>query len=125
MFTPTRWRHGNDVFVNLLWMSLSSFIGCNHSYPVHGQGLQTCYSERGLDDGIRIAAAPLDLVCRSDFHKVSFHVIFHSFHHIWFSPSQAQSVVTRVSYFEIFNLPRRLCDEKSSLMTTTLQISQS
>lgn len=114
MFVLTRWRHGNDVFVKPLWRSLSSFINGDNSHPVHGQRLQTYYSEGCLDDSTGITAVPLQLVYGSDLHNVPFRFIFHTCRSFWLCPSQTQCGVTRASYFEIFHLPRRLWSENSN-----------
>lgn len=103
--SPTRWRHGQDVVVQILGHSFSSVIDSDHPDPVHGHGLQAFHSEGGQDDGGDVTAGPVYALSLPDLYKIPFGLILDPHFLCGFVPGQGEGGVGCVCHLKIFHFP--------------------
>ena len=118
---PTRWRHGQDVIVQIPRLPVSSFVYGYDPDPVHGHGLQAFHCEHGAGDETCVAAFPLWALRWPDLNEIALGLVLHSLDDLGIGPGQSQGVVGGVCHLQVNDFTRWLW--KIQVMCVLLSIA--
>lgn len=106
MLIPTRRRHGQDVIVQILRLSVSSIVSGDDPEPVHGHGLQAFHCVQGACDEIGIAGFPLCVPRWPDLNIIALGLILHPRDALRIGPVQTKGVVGGISHLQVNDFTR-------------------